>query len=159
MVTFHDPRQNRLLAALPAPDFAAIAAHLEPVALRLGESIYEPGITLEHAYFPDTAIVSLHYVMTSGVSSETAGVGHEGVIGIALFMGGGSTTGSAVVQTAGRAFRLSRGVLQREFDRAGALQRLLLRYTQALIAQTTQTVRTEGRSVDEARFLLKEIKS
>lgn len=124
---------------LPPPDFAAIAASLEPVTLRLGDALYASGVPLQHAYFPGTAIVSLHYVTTSGASSETAGVGHEGVVGVPLFMGGGSTPGSAVVQTAGLAFRLSRTVLQREFDRAGALQRLLLRYTQALIAQTTQT--------------------
>lgn len=139
MDTFHDPRQNHLLAALPPSDFAAMAAWLEPVTLRLGDALYESGVTLQHAWFPGTAIVSLHYVTSSGASAETAGVGHEGVVGVPLFMGGGSTTGSAVVQTAGHAFRLGRDVLQREFDRAGPLQQLLLRYTQTLIAQTTQT--------------------
>ncbi len=139
MATFQDPRQNLLLAALPPSDFAAIAAYLEPVALRLGEALYEPGLPLRHAYFPGSAIVSLHYVTSSGASSETAGVGHEGVVGIPLFMGGGSIPGFAAVQTAGQAFRLGREVLKREFERGGALQTLLLRYTQALIAQTTQT--------------------
>lgn len=139
MATFSDPRQNLLLAALPAADFATIAAFLEPVTMRVGDSLYEPGVQLQHAWFPGTAIVSLHYVTASGASSETAGVGHEGVVGIPLFMGGGSTPGSAVVQTSGQGFRLGRAVLQREFARAGPLQRLLLRYTQTLIAQTTQT--------------------
>ena len=139
MVTFFDPRQNLLLAALPAADFATIAAYLEPVTLRVGDSLYEPNVPLQHAWFPGTAIVSLHYVTTSGASSETAGVGHEGVVGIPLFMGGGSTPGSAIVQTGGQVFRLGRVVLQREFARAGPLQRLLLRYTQTLITQTTQT--------------------
>ena len=137
--TFQDPRRNGLLGALPPQDFASIAAALEPVTLRLGDALYAPGVPLQHAYFPDTAIVSLHYVTSSGASSETAGVGNEGMVGIPLFMGGGSTPGSAVVQTAGRAFRLGRAVLQREFERGGALQGLLLRYTQTLIAQTTQT--------------------
>lgn len=82
MVTFLDPRQNLLLAALPAADFATIAAYLEPVTLRVGDSLYEPNVPLQHAWFPGTAIVSLHYVTTSGASSETAGVGHEGVVGI-----------------------------------------------------------------------------
>ena len=107
--------------------------------LRIGDSVYEPGVPMQHAYFPATAIVSLHYVTASGASSETAGVGNEGVVGIPVFMGGGSTPGSAVVQTAGQAFKLGRDAMQREFGRGGAFQRLLLRYTQTLIAQTTQT--------------------
>jgi len=139
VATFKDPRQNLLLAALPSADFAALAAYLEPVSLRLGDTLYGPGLPLKHAYFPATAIVSLHYVTSSGASSETAGVGHEGVVGIPLFMGGGSIPGFAAVQTAGQAFRLDREVLQREFYRASAFRTLLLRYTQGLIAQTTQT--------------------
>lgn len=107
--------------------------------MRLGEMIYEPGAQLQHAYFPTTAIVSLHYVMESGASAETAGVGNEGVVGISLFMGGDTTSSSAVVQTAGHAYRLERRFLMTEFKRAGALQRLLLRYTQALITQMSQT--------------------
>ena len=105
----------------------------------LGEILYEPGGQLQHAYFPTTAIVSLHYVMESGASAETAGVGNEGVVGISLFMGGDTTPSSAVVQTAGHAYRLERRLLKQEFDRAGLMQRLLLRYTQALITQMTQT--------------------
>jgi CRP-like cAMP-binding protein len=112
---------------------------LNLVPLPLGEILYEPGQQLLHAYFPTTAIVSLHYVMESGASAETAGVGNEGVVGIALFMGGDTTPSSAVVKTAGHAYRLERRLLKEEFARAGLLQRLLLRYTQALITQMTQT--------------------
>ena len=135
----HSPNQNYLLAALPAVEFERVAAHLELVPMQLGEILYEPGGQLAHAYFPTTSIVSLHYVMESGASAETAGVGNEGVVGISLFMGGDTTPSSAVVQTAGHAYRLERRLLKREFDRAGLLQRLLLRYTQGLITQTTQT--------------------
>ena len=99
----------------------------------LGEMLYEPGGQLQHAYFPTTAIVSLHYVMESGASAESAGVGNEGMVGISLFMGGKTTPSAAVVQTAGHAYRLEAGKLLREFNRAGLMQRLLLRYTQALI--------------------------
>ncbi len=136
----HSPDQNQLLAALPADDFAAIAAHLERVPLPLGHMLYEPGTQLRHAYFPTTSIVSLHYVTESGASAETAGVGNEGVVGVSLFMGGDTTPSSAVVQTAGHAYRLDRHVLLQEFKRAGALQRLLLRYTQALMTQMAQSV-------------------
>lgn len=135
----HSPNQNHLLAALPTAEFEALAAHLELVPLQLGQMLYEPGSQLQHAYFPTTAIVSLHYVMESGASAETAGVGNEGVVGISLFMGGNTTPSSAVVQTAGHAYRLARRVLMQEFNRAGLLQRLLLRYTQALITQMAQT--------------------
>jgi len=135
----HSPNQNRLLGALPPPDFERLAPHLNLVPLPLGEILYEPGQQLLHAYFPTTAIVSLHYVMESGASAETAGVGNEGVVGIALFMGGDTTPSSAVVKTAGHAYRLERRLLKEEFARAGLLQRLLLRYTQALITQMTQT--------------------
>ncbi|MEK6592472.1 MAG: Crp/Fnr family transcriptional regulator [Pseudomonadota bacterium] len=135
----HSPNQNHLLAALPTAEFERLAAHLELVPMLLGEMLYEPGGQLQHAYFPTTAIASLHYVMESGASAETAGVGNEGVVGIALFMGGDTTPSSAVVQTAGHAYRLERRFLKQEFNRAGLTQRLLLRYTQALIAQMSQT--------------------
>ena len=105
----------------------------------LGEILYEPDSQLRHAYFPTTSIASLHYVTESGASAETAGVGNEGVVGISLFMGGDTTSSSAVVQTAGHAYRLERQLLKREFDRGGLMQRLLLRYTQALITQMIQT--------------------
>jgi len=116
-----------------------MAAHLEPVNLPLGEMLYEPGDQLRHAYFPTTAIVSLHYVMEDGASAESAGVGNEGVVGISLFMGGNTTPSAAVVQTAGHAYRLESRWLLQEFSRAGLLQRLLLRYTQALMTQMAQT--------------------
>ena len=107
--------------------------------MRLGQMLYEPGGQLQHAYFPTTAIVSLHYVMVSGASAETAGVGNEGMVGVSLFMGGDTTPSSAVVQTAGHAYRLERRLLKQEFERGGLLQKLLLRYTQALLTQMAQT--------------------
>jgi len=133
------PNQNHLLAALPTAEFERLAKHLELVAMPLGQILYEPGSQLQHAYFPTTAIVSLHYVTESGASAETAGVGNEGVVGIALFMGGNTTPSSAVVQTAGHGYRLERGKLMEEFNRGGLMHRLLLRYTQALITQMNQT--------------------
>jgi CRP-like cAMP-binding protein len=135
----HSPNQNHLLAALPTAEFERLAADLELVPLPLGEMLYEPGSQLKHAYFPTTAIVSLHYIMESGASSESAGVGNEGVVGISLFMGGDTTSSSAVVQTAGHAYRLESRKLLEEFNRAGLLQRLFLRYTQALMTQMSQT--------------------
>jgi CRP-like cAMP-binding protein len=116
-----------------------MSAGLELVPMRLGDALYEPARQLEHAYFPITAIVSLLYVTQSGASSEIAGVGPEGIVGIPLFMGGNTTPSSAVVRTAGHAYRLARRVLASEFMRAGAVQRLLLSYTQALITQMCQT--------------------
>lgn len=133
------PNQNHLLAALPAAELELLAPHLELVPMALGQMLYEPGRQLRHAYFPTTAIVSLHYVTESGASAETAGVGNEGVVGISLFMGGGTTSGSAVVQIAGHAYRLEHNFLLQEFNRAGTIQRLLLRYTQALMTQMSQT--------------------
>lgn len=133
------PSQNHLLAALPTVEFDVLAGHLELVPMRLGQMLYEPGGQLQHAYFPTTSIVSLHYVMESGATAETAGVGNEGMLGVSLFMGGDTTSSSAVVQTAGQAYRLQRRLLKQEFDRGGLLQRLLLRYTQALLTQMAQT--------------------
>ena len=133
------PRQNQLLAALPGEEFETLSERLELVPMRLGDGLYEPGRQLDHAYFPVTCIVSLHYVTRSGASSEMAGVGPEGVVGIPLFMGGETTSSSAVVRTGGHAYRLERRVLTAAFRRAGAVQRLLLRYTQALIIQMCQT--------------------
>jgi CRP-like cAMP-binding protein len=134
-----NPSQNHLLAALPTAEFDALAAHLEWVAMPLGKILYEPGEKLKHAYFPTTAIVSLHYVMESGATAETAGVGNEGVVGVSLFLGGETTSSTAVVQTAGHAYRLEEKLLKAAFDRAGLMQRLLLRYSQALLTQTAQT--------------------
>ena len=135
----HSPNQNYLLAALPEAEFERLAPHLELVPMRLGEMLYEPGGQLQHAYFPTTAVVSLHYVMESGATAETAGVGNEGVVGISLFMGGDTTPSSAVVQTAGHGYRLPGRLLKEEFKRAGLMQQLLLRYTQALSTQMFQT--------------------
>jgi CRP-like cAMP-binding protein len=135
----HSPKQNHLLAALPAAEFERLVGDLHLVPMPLGEILYEPGGQLQHAYFPTTAIVSLHYVTESGASAEIAGVGNEGVVGISLFMGGQTTPSSAVVQTAGHAYRLARHLLKQEFDRTGPVLQLLLRYTQALITQMTQT--------------------
>ncbi len=134
------PHQNGLLAALPAAEYERVVGELDLVELRLGEVLYEPGGQLEHAYFPTTAIVSLHYVLHCGDSTEIAGVGNEGMIGVSLFLGGNTTPSSAVVHTAGHAYRLERCLLTAEFDRGGPMCHLLLRYTQALITQVAQTV-------------------
>ena len=131
-------RLNQLLGALPEADFALLAKHLQPVRLRLGESIYEPGGRLPWAIFPSTSIVSLHYVTETGASAETAGVGNEGMVGVALFMGGDTTAGSARVQVAGDAYRLPAGLLRQAFERSGPLRGLLLRYAQSLITQIAQ---------------------
>jgi CRP-like cAMP-binding protein len=139
MPVLPDPKQNHLLAALPGAELDALAVQLELVTLALGDMLYEPGTQLQYAYFPTSSIVSLHYVMENGSSTESAGVGNEGVVGISLFMGGDTTSSSAVVQTAGQAYRLERHLLKKEFDRAGGLQRLMLRYTQALMTQMSQT--------------------
>jgi CRP-like cAMP-binding protein len=151
------PGQNRLLAALPPEEFERLAPHLELVALRLGEMLYEPGELLKNAYFPTTAIASLHHVLESGASAESAGVGNEGMVGISLFMGGGTTPSSAVVQTAGHAYGLPARVLRQEFDRGGKLRQLMLRYTQALMTQIAQTAACNRHHALEqqlCRFLL-----
>jgi CRP-like cAMP-binding protein len=135
----HSPNRNYLLAALPAAEFERLEAHLELVPMLLGETLYEPGRQLQDVYFPTTAIVSLLYIMESGASAEVARVGNEGILGIALFMGGDTTPSSAVVQTAGHGYRLRGKLLKEEFNRAAPVRRLLLLYTQALIAQISQT--------------------
>ncbi len=157
MSALHSPNQNHLIAALPVIECEQLATQLELVPLRLGEMLYEPGSQLQHAYFPTTSIVSLHYVMASGASAEAAGVGNEGMVGVSLFMGGNTTPSSAVVQTAGYAYRLERGLLKEQFNRAGVMQRLLLRYTQALMTQMMQTaVCNRHHSVEQqlSRWLL-----
>ena len=149
--------QNHLLAALPAAVFALLASHLELVAMPLGQLVYGPGRPLLHAYFPTTAIVSLHYVTQSGASVETAGVGNEGVVGMALFMGGDTTPSSAMVETAGYAYRLERSVLKAVFGRLVQVRDPLLRYTQALMTQVCQTaVCNRHHSIDQqlSRWLL-----
>lgn len=139
MVIPHSPNQNHLLSALPTAEFERLKPHLELVSMKLGELLCESGEVLEHAYFPTTAIVSLHYVLESGDSAEIAGVGNEGMLGISLFMGGHTTPSRAIVQTAGHGYRLRSRLLLDEFNRAGPAMRLLLRYTQALIAQMALT--------------------
>ena len=135
----HSPLQNHLLAALPTAEFERLAPVLELVPLRLGEVVCESGAPLHHAYFPTTAIISIQYVMESGASAEIAGVGNEGMFGTSLFMGGQTTPSRAIVQTAGHGYRLRSKALMEEFDRAGPMLRLLLRYTQALSTQMAQT--------------------
>jgi CRP-like cAMP-binding protein len=148
---------NHLLAALPAYIQQSWLPQLEPVQMPLGEVLYESGVALGHVYFPTTAIVSLLYVMEDGASAEIAVVGNEGIVGISLFMGGESTPSRAVVQSAGQGYRLKAQVLKEEFNRAGPVLHLLLRYTQALITQMAQTaVCNRHHSLDQqlCRWLL-----
>jgi CRP-like cAMP-binding protein len=139
MLDFGEPRNNFLLAALPDPEWQRWQSVLEKVEMPLGQVLYEPGTTLAHVYFPTTSIVSLLYVMENGASAEIAVVGNEGLVGVALFMGGESTPSRAVVQSAGYGLRLKAQLLKNEFNRAGPVLHLLLRYTQALITQMAQT--------------------
>ena len=138
-VDAEDFKQNHLLASLPEAELARWLPQLEPVDMPLGYVVYESGSTLAHVYFPTTSIVSLLYVMENGASAEIAVVGNDGVVGVSLFMGGGSTPSRGVVQSAGRGFRLKASVMNEEFQRAGPVLHLLLRYTQALITQMAQT--------------------
>jgi CRP-like cAMP-binding protein len=157
MATAHDPKQNHLLAALPPSEFERIAPDLELVTLKLGEVLYESGGQLNHVYFPTDSIVSLLYVMEDGASAEIAVVGNEGILGISLFMGGETTPSRAVVQSGGLGYRLRAQQLKQEFNRAGPMMHLLLRYTQALITQMSQTaVCNRHHSVDQqlCRWLL-----
>lgn len=139
MPDLYDPRQNHLLDALPAAEYERLLPHLELVQMPLGEALCESGGQLKHVYFPTTAIVSLLYVLEDGASAEIAVVGNEGILGISLFMGGETTPSRAVVQSAGYGYRLKSQFLKEEFNRAGPMMRLLLRYTQALITQMAQT--------------------
>jgi CRP-like cAMP-binding protein len=153
----HDPHQNRLLNALPPEEYARILTNLELVPIALGDVLYEPGIQMRYVYFPTNSIVSLLYVMEDGSSAEIAVVGNEGVVGISLFMGGETTSSRAVVQSAGQAYRLRGQMLKDEFYRAGPMQQLLLRYTQALLTQMAQTaVCNRHHSLDQqlCRWLL-----
>ena len=139
MAVLHDPNQNYLLAAMVDAEFDRLAPHLELIPMLLGDVLYESGGKLQHVYFPTTSIVSLQYELENGASSEIAGVGNEGLLGISLFMGGNTTLSRAVIQTGGHGYRLRSQILMDEFNRAGPLMRLLLRYTQALITQMSQT--------------------
>jgi CRP-like cAMP-binding protein len=152
-----EPRKNFLLAALPDPEWRRWQSLLEQVEMPLGQVLYESGATLTHVYFPTTSIVSLLYVMENGASAEIAVVGNEGVVGVSLFMGGESTPSRAVVQSAGLGFRLKAQLMKDEFNRAGPVLHLLLRYTQALITQMAQTaVCNRHHSLDQqlCRWLL-----
>jgi len=135
----HTPKQNHLLDALPAADYARLLPDLELIPMPLGWALYESGDQLGYLYFPTTSIVSLLYVMESGASAEIAITGNEGLVGISLFMGGETTPSRAVVQSAGNGYRLKANILKREFALGGHLQHLSLRYTQALITQMAQT--------------------
>ena len=135
----HEPRQNHLLAALPAEIYDRMSPHLELVAMPLGEILYESGGQLQYVYFPTTAIVSLHYIMENGSSAEIAGVGNEGMLGVSLLMGGDTTPSRAAVYTGGHGYRLKALLMMEGFNRAGPMMRLMLRYTQALITQISQT--------------------
>jgi len=151
------PKANRLLAALAEESYEALARHLEYVAMPLGKAVYESGAKQAYVYFPTTSIVSLLYVLADGASTELGVVGNDGLVGISLLMGGETTPGRAVVQSAGQGYRIRACVLKGEFERGGALRHLLLRYTQALITQMTQTaVCNRHHSVDQqlCRWLL-----
>jgi CRP-like cAMP-binding protein len=151
------PRQSSLLSVLPEGESNRLFPHLELVTLPLGKALYESGDQLNHVYFPTTAIVSLLYELENGSSAEIAVVGHEGIVGIALFMGGDTMPNRAVVQSAGEAYRLKGVLLKAEFNRAGALQHLLLRYTLAMLTQMAQTaVCNRHHTVDQqlCRWLL-----
>jgi CRP-like cAMP-binding protein len=157
MPEFDDPRQNQLLAALPESEWAQWRPHLEVVELTLGQVLSEPDSKPTHVYFPTTSIVSLLYVTAEGDSAELAVVGREGILGVAVFMGGETTRSRAIVQSAGYAVRLEGRLIMRAFERAGAVMHLLLRYTQALITQMSQTaVCNRYHSVDQqlCRWLL-----
>jgi len=134
-----NPNQNHLLAALSTAEFERITSHLKLTAMPLGDVLYESGGKLQYVYFPTTAIVSMQYVMENGASSEIAGVGNEGMLGISLFMGGNTTPSRAVVQTGGYGYRVPAPLIVEEFNGAGLMMRLMLRYTQALITQISQT--------------------
>jgi CRP-like cAMP-binding protein len=151
------PKDNRLLAALPARDYDALAPHLEPVAMPLAMAVYESGGLQGYVYFPTDSIVSLLYVLENGSSTEIAVTGNEGLVGISLFMGGETTPSRAVVQSAGHGYRLRAAILKRHFESNGEVQHLLLRFTQALITQMTQTaVCNRHHAVDQqlCRWLL-----
>jgi CRP-like cAMP-binding protein len=151
------PTQNDLLAALSPAELKRLRPHLELVEMPLGEIVYESGRHIDHVYFPTTCIVSLLYVLENGASAEIAIVGHEGVVGISIFMGGETTPSRAVVQSAGHGYRLAGQVMKTEFTRGAGVQHLMLRYTQSLITQMAQTaVCNRHHSVDQqlCRWLL-----
>lgn len=157
MVASQTPRKNHLLEALTRFDLDRFVEELELIEMPLGKVLYESGEKLNHVYFPTTSIISLLYVMENGSSAEIAVVGNEGILGISLFMGGETTPSRAIVQSAGYAYRLKAQLLKNEFNRSGPTMHLLLRYTQALITQMSQTaVCNRHHSIDQqlCRWLL-----
>jgi CRP-like cAMP-binding protein len=134
-----NPDQNYILAALKGPELDRFLTHLEPVFLKLGDVIYGPNQHIGYAYFPTSSIISLQYMMDTGACAEAAEVGKEGMLGLPILLGANATPNTAIIQTAGHAFRLEQSILKREFNTAGLLQRLLLRYTQAMMTQMFQT--------------------
>ena len=152
IVSGPSPRQNRLLAALPPEDYERLLNDLELVPMLVGDVVCESGAQMSHAFFPTSAIVSLQYVMENGSSAEIAGVGNEGLVGIPLIMGGETTLSRSIVQTGGYGYRLKQSVLVQEFNRAGAMMRLLLRYTQALITQMSLTAACNRRHTLEQQL-------
>jgi CRP-like cAMP-binding protein len=157
MVAPHNPIQNKLLAALPVSEFKRLSPHLELVPMPLGDSYHESGGMLQHVYFPTTSIVSLQYVTENGAPAEIACVGNEGMLGIPLFIEGNATLNRATVRTVGYGYKLKMRILIEEFNRNKSMRHLLLRYTQALITQTTQIAEcNQHHSVDQrlCRWLL-----
>lgn len=157
MLATLDPRKNHLLDALLQSEYDRIFQHLEYVELQFGDILYESGDLLQHVYFPLDCIVSLMYELENGASAEIAMVGNEGIVGVSLFMGGETTTSRAIAQSTGYAYKLKAQLLKNEFNRAGPVMRLLLRYTQALITQMSQTaVCNRHHSIDQqlCRWLL-----
>jgi CRP-like cAMP-binding protein len=152
MPDVHDPNQNHLLAALLDAAFDRLAPHLEWVDMTPGDVLYQSGEKLPYVYFPTTSVISLHYVLENGDSSEVASVGNEGMLGISLFMGGNVTPSHALVQSGGHAYRLQAATLMQEWNRAGAVMRLLLRYTQALVTQISQILTCKRRHSVEQRL-------
>jgi CRP-like cAMP-binding protein len=134
-----DALKNYLLAAMPADEFARVQAKLEPISFKLGEVLYEAGDKIDYLHFPTTAIISLLYIMENGATAEIGVIGNDGVCGFALFLGGNSTSNRAIIQSAGDAFRMKEKDVKEEFALGGAFQKMLLRYTQALMTQIAQT--------------------
>ena len=156
------PRQNQLLAALPTQDFERLASQLERVAMPLGETLYESHGSQRYVYFPANAIVSMVYLLESGLAIELTGVGREGMVGLPVLLGGESTPSAAVVRSAGYGYRMLGRGLKEEFNRGGAVQRLLLRYTQVLVTQVSQTaICNRGHSIEQqlCRWLLSTLDS
>lgn len=158
MNTTHGFRKNHLLASLPTEELTRLNSKLELIHLQTGQTLCDPGTPIGHVYFPTTAIISLLYQLDDGSLAETAVIGNEGIVGIALFMGGETTLNQAVVQSPGHAYRMKGQLLKAEFNRAGALQRTVMRYTQALLWETAQTlVCVRHHSLDQqlCRWLLR----